>query len=178
MKIITSAFVHSRYIASIAFGLSLVALVNTAIAQNFPNHFDWAQVSGYAGILLSLGLVWFALQYYLAMPNSHAVGFFKRLLFCQAVISSATVLYGFWLVVQFSWITPEFLPQALAHYQQEMSPSERSALNDQKGLLLSPLFQALVMMVTVWLLGLPVSGLCAALSLRNKRPAMQQGIDP
>lgn len=152
------------------------SLISQAILGTDTSNFEVAEVAGYAGILLSMSVIFIAVRKY--RQDSGHIGFTRALLVGMMTDFVASFLYGLFMLYYFMSLSPEFLKVYMDYYRgqietsgasAEQIASELAALEANAGLFTNPYFQSMVMFLTVFAIG-AVIALISAWILRSPSP--------
>ncbi|GJM08210.1 MAG: hypothetical protein DHS20C11_04860 [Lysobacteraceae bacterium] len=153
------------------------SLVSQAILGTDTSSFEVAEIAGYAGILLSMSVIYLVVKKY-RHEVAGPVGFAQALLVGLVTDLIASILYGLFMLYYFMSLSPEFLKVYMDYYRGQIetsgaSPeqiaSELAALEANAGLFTNPYFQSMVMFLTVFAIG-AVIALISAWILRSPSP--------
>ena len=151
---------------AIAGGLLIgFSLVSQAILGTDTSNFEVAEVAGYAGILLSMAMIYVAVRKY-RQDASGQIGFVQALVVGLVTDLIASVIYGLFMLYYFMSLSPEFLEIYMDYYRGQIESSgasaeqiagELAALEAHAGLFTNPYFQSLVMFLTVFAIGAAIA---------------------
>ena len=161
------------------FGLygMILSIILFGAALVFASNLDYGlqEVIGYASMIISLSVVFFGIKHFRDIHNNGKVSFGKALLIgvLISVATAAGVAIMDWIYT--SYINPDFsqeyLEKTLETMQESLSPKEfqaqKETLVQQMEAYGSPGFMALLMFITVVVLGFVIS-LISALVLQRK----------
>ena len=146
-----------------------------------PKFYRIGEVVGYTTMILSLLAVYFGIRH--ERERLGGIGFRRGLGVGLQIALVAGVMFGIFTFALYEWVDPEFAEryqeQYIEHIQnsgasQERIDAELAKMESMKELLQSSLFQALLMFVTVFGLGLVIA-LFSALILRSRGAAPGEG---
>lgn len=157
--------------AGILVGLTALVLLLFGI----PDEEDYAlgEVIGYTSIVISLIPIFFAIKYYRDREGS--VGFWKGVGIGAGVAIWPSVVFGVYNLIYMEWIDPGFL-EKYTRYSTEQARARMSAeefqqfvqqMELQQAIFSNPWFQAGVMFLTVFLIGLVIA-LASSLILQRR----------
>lgn len=137
------------------------SVVSQLILGTDPSHFEIAEIAGYAGIILSMSMIYVAVKK-CRQDAAGQLGFSRALLVGLATDLVASVMYGLFMLYYFMSLSPEFLQVYLDYYRgkiqasgasAEQVASELAALEANAALFTNPYFQSMVMFLTVFAIG-------------------------
>ncbi len=133
-----------------------------------PSHFDIAEVFGYAAMVVSLAVLYLAMQELEKTNGDIATTLWQRVLVGTMASLVAGVIFGLYNVAYSTVINPEFLDTYYNYYISQLPVQsgpeyERmvAELEADKAMFMHPFTQFTVMGSTVVMLGIPISVLLA-----------------
>lgn len=157
----------------------LFAIINVFFIDIRPENFDTAEVVGYTSMVLSMLLIFLALNEYRQQQPDQTLSFKTGILVGLAISAIGGILFGIynWLYVTF--INPEFMDQYFSYYidnirnssaPQAQIDSQIAQLQAEKDMFQSPVVQFLVMFFTEFFIGLIVTLLAATVESKKGKP--------
>lgn len=108
-------------------GIAAVLMMVTSLILKNSLNFDSGYIYGYAGILLSLVVIYFAVKRYRDKMNNGFITFGRALMIGLAIAFISGVFYSAsWLLVN-KFIMPDFVDQFCAYQIQHLQDSGKSA---------------------------------------------------
>ncbi len=159
------------------FIIVLIPVLGELIIGYGPASFKMGEIIGYATMVLSLMMIFFAVKEYQQRNPKEVLGFTKIFVIGAGISFIAGLMFGIYNVIYVSYIHPEFMQDYYLYYVQTIKDSGISAaeidsqlakLEQEKTLFMNPLFNFFLMFVTVFLIGLVVS-LLSGLFQREKQ---------
>lgn len=159
------------------------AFINIFFIDMKPENFDTAEVVGYTSMVLSMLLIFLALNEFRQQQPNQQVSFKKAMQIGLAISAIAGVLFGIYNWVYVSFVNPEFMDQYFNYYIENIRNSGDSQaqidahiqqLEAEKAMFQSPIIQFITMFMTEFLIGLVIS-LIAAL-IESKRKVNHQSV--
>lgn len=140
-----------------------------------PETFKISEIIGYATIILSLLLIFIAINNYRLLQEDNRVSFGKGFLLGLSISAIAGLMFGIynWVFVEF--MQPDFMDQYYDYYIEQIKQSgkpeaqvteEVMAFEREKAMFMNTSLQFLIMFLTVFIIGGIVSIFSAAIQSR------------
>ncbi len=155
-----------------------VPMITYLIIGGGPETYRIGELIGYATIVLSLLLIFIAINEVRKLQPEQTIGFGKGLLVGLMISGIAGTLFGLYNWVYMSFLEPEFLDQYYNYYIEQLKQTEQDQVvldqqiqgfEQQKALFANPVFQFILMFFTVFAIGVIVSIFCAGVQSRVKK---------
>ena len=152
-----------------------VPLLTYLLIGGGPETFEVGEVIGYATIILSLLLIFMAINEFRRLQPDQRVGFAQGLAIGLLISAIAGSLFGVYNWVYVEFLQPDFLDQYYNHAIEQLRQSGQTEADIQrqiesfereKALFMNPAIQFLLMFLTVFVIGLVVTLFCAAIQSR------------
>ncbi|WP_179957770.1 DUF4199 domain-containing protein [Exilibacterium tricleocarpae] len=152
-----------------------VPLITYLLIGGGPETFAIGEIIGYATIILSLLLIFIAINEFRRLQPDQKVGFGRGLAIGLLISAIAGSLFGIYNWVYVEFLHPEFMDQYYDYYIEQVQQSGKPAaeieqqiasFEQQKALFMNPVTQFLLMFLTVFVIGAVVSLFCAAVQSR------------
>lgn len=152
-----------------------IPLITYLIIGGGPETYRIGELIGYGTIVLSLLLIFVAINEFRKLQPDLRVGFGKGLLIGFLISAIAGSLFGLYNLIYMTYLEPEFLDQYYNYYidqlrQSDQAPADIEAqiqgFEQQKEMFASPVFQFVLMFFTVFAIGIIVSIFCAGIQSR------------
>lgn len=154
-----------------------VPMITYLLIGGGPETFRIGELIGYATIVLSLLLIFIAINEVRKLQDEQTIGFFKGLAVGLMISAIAGTLFGIYNWVYMSFLEPGFLDQYYDYYIEQLKASEPDpatldsqiqSFEEQREMFANPFFQFVVMFFTVFAIGLIVSIFCAGIQSKVK----------
>ena len=141
-----------------------------------PPNYDTMEILGYASILIALVAIFFGIKSYRDRQLGGSIQFVKGLLTGIGISAIASAILGLYTFIHIAWIDPEFGQNYSAWEIDKIEASEMSAVEKEEAItsikellpaLDSPIIQGLIMYGTVFVIGIIVSLISAAILKRD-----------
>lgn len=158
--------IHLSYALIAAGILVLVNLLSLLTLGTRPENFDAAEVLGYLGILLSLSVIYVAVDRQRQSMIQARIPFKEAFLIGFWICLLAGVLFGIYNIIYVEFIAPDFMESYYGYYIDQVRQSGLSAaeidqhiaqLESEKAMFMNPLLQFSVMFFTYFAIGVVVS---------------------
>lgn len=157
--------------------VAAILMVCTALYFHQTMNFDYGQIIGYVGILLSMLFVFFGVRAYRDQTLGHAFGFGKAFQVGLLITLISCALYVVaWLIV-YETLMPDFMDKFIEHALGKMRASgaseaevqaEMAKMQEMKTMYQNPLIRAMFTFLEPFPVGLLVTLISAA--VLRKRP--------
>ncbi|MBT8246082.1 MAG: DUF4199 domain-containing protein [Winogradskyella sp.] len=156
--------------------LLLIAVFGISFLFEDQMDFSTSEIFGYATIVLSLSFVFFGIKNYRDKENNGIISFGKVLKIGLLITLLASLTFGLINVIYTEVINPEFSTEyynySVEKIKKELPTEEYKAkieeLESQQDLFRNPLFNFVVMSLTVFIIGFIIS-LISGLILQRKK---------
>lgn len=154
----------------------LIPLIGHWVLGTDPDNYRMGEVIGYSAIVLSMLLIFIAVNEYKKSSPAQLIGFGNIFLIGLGISCIAGVMFGIYNWVFVTYLSPEFMDQYFAYYIENIKnsgapPSEITQqitqLETEKEFFMNPLVSSAVMFFTVFGIGFIVS-IISALSQSDK----------
>lgn len=144
----------------------LIPVVAGLIIGYGPETFKMGEIIGYSTMILSLLLIFLAVNDYQKTHPDEVVTFGKIFLIGLGISAIAGIMFGIYNVVHVLYIDPEFMEKYYGYYVEQIRNSGASAaeidqkiaqLESEKALFMSPTINFFLMFITVFVIGVVVS---------------------
>lgn len=144
----------------------LIPVVAGLIMGYEPDTFKMGEIIGYSTMILSLLLIFLAVNDYQKTHPDEVVTFGKILLIGLGISAIAGIMFGIYNVVHVLYIDPEFMEKYYSYYVDQIRNSGAPAaeidqkiaqLESEKDLFMSPTINFFLMFITVFVIGVVVS---------------------
>lgn len=141
-----------------------------------PANYDTMEILGYTSIIIALLAVFFGIKSYRDRQLGGRIQFSKGLLTGIGISAVASAILGLYTFIHIAWIDPDFSQSYSAWEIDKIESSDMSAIEKTEAItsmkelvpkLDSPLIQALIMYGTVFIIGIIVSLISAAILRRD-----------
>ncbi|MCB0711053.1 MAG: DUF4199 domain-containing protein [Ignavibacteriae bacterium] len=141
-----------------------------------PVNYDTMEIIGYGSIILSLIAIFFGIKSYRDQQLGGCLPFRKGVLIGIGISAIASAFLGVYTFIHIAWIDPGFVESYSAWEVEKIESGEMAANEKQKAIqeieemkvaYASPLIQGLVMYATVFLMGIVISLISAAILKRG-----------
>ena len=141
-----------------------------------PETFKIGEIVGYSTIVLSLLLIFLAVNEYQKSNPDMVVSFGKIFFIGLGISGIAGIMFGIYNLVYVYYIAPDFMEQYFGYYIENIrnsgAPAEQvsaeiAKLEQEKEIFMNPVVNFLVMFATVFMIGIVVS-LVSGLVQRSK----------
>lgn len=137
--------------------------------------YDTREVFGYAAIIISLLFVFFGIRHYRDKENGGLLSFGKGMKVGVLITLMPAIVFGLFSVIYAEFINPDFTETYYSHYlaelQKTMTPEKfevaRKEFESQKAMFDNPVFNFLLMFVTVFVIGVIVTVISSLILKRN-----------
>lgn len=155
--------------------MSLLFFLSVPLSGDPPDY-GTMQIIGYASILLSLLAVFFGIKSYRDRQPGGRIGFGKGVLAGIGISAIASAVLGLYTFAHIAWLDPQFGENYAAWEKRRIeagtaAPQEKAErireIDEMMGMLNSPLWQGLIMWGTVFVIGVGVSLVSAAILKRG-----------
>ena len=143
------------------------------LIAGFSMPYRIAELVGYVSMLLALSMVYFGMRKYRDQENNGQLQFKQGLKVGLLITLFPSVIIAICTIILILFLGDEFMNYALEYYKTTVSAAEYAEIEAQVNnpIMQNPLFQGLVMFVTVFLLGFIVSLVSAFMLRTSKNPA-------
>lgn len=160
--------------AAILIGVNLVTLAILGVPG--PEDYAVGEIIGYATILVALIPIFFGIKAYRDRVSGGEIGFWRGVGVGAGIAALPSIAFALYNMIYVTWIDPDFNQTYLAHLREsaraEMSPAEfdqyAAQLEAQQAMFTDPIFQSVLMFLTVFLIGLVIAAI-SALILQRKQ---------
>lgn len=127
-----------------------------------PETYKVGEIIGYTTMVVSLLLIFFAVNEYKKKHPDERLGFFKVFFIGAGISLIAGIMFGIYNLVYVTYIDPGFMTQYYDYYVNNIRNSgadaaqiemQISQLEQQKEMFMNPLFNFFVMFATVFVIG-------------------------
>ncbi len=158
--------------------LVLLFLLSHFLINNGMDAKMWeiGEIIGYSSMVIALSLVFFGIRAYRDKTLGGKITFTKALLLGVSISSVASIIFGIYVYLLFTVISPGLSGKMIEVYREKIRKSGETQQVIQQQLAQfevesimwnNPLFQALFMVVTVMLIGILISIISAAILKRK-----------
>lgn len=143
---------------------------------NSPADYKKGELTGYGSIVLSLLLIIAAIKNYRDKKNGGMISFGEAFGLGSEISGIAAVIFGIYIFALYKFIRPELADNLIDFYKnkiissgqsQDVIARQLSEFNQQAALYSNPIAMAIVMMLTVFAIGLTIT-LISSLFLKRK----------
>ena len=154
-----------------------IPMITYLLIGGGPETYRVGELIGYATIVLSLLLIFIAINEVRKLQPEQRIGFGKGLAIGLLVSAMAGSLFGIYNWIYMSFLEPEFLDQYYNYYIDQLRESKQAeaeieqqilGFEQQRAMFSNPLFQFVVMFFTVFAIGVIVSIFCAGVQSKIK----------
>ena len=154
-----------------------IPMITYLLIGGGPETYRVGELIGYATIVLSLLLIFIAINEVRKLQPEQRIGFGKGLAIGLLVSAMAGSLFGIYNWIYISFLEPEFLDQYYNYYIDQLRESKQAeaeieqqilGFEQQRAMFSNPLFQFVVMFFTVFAIGVIVSIFCAGVQSKIK----------
>ena len=144
----------------------LIPVIAGLIMGYGPETFKMGEIIGYSTMVLSLMMIFFAVNEYQKKHPTELIGFAKIFTIGAGISLIAGIMFGIYNLIYVAYISPDFMDQYYAYYVETIKNSGASAesieqqvrkLEEEKELFMDPKVNFFVMFMTVFVIGLVVS---------------------
>jgi ABC-type antimicrobial peptide transport system permease subunit len=161
-------------------GLSTLLLVGTSAinyALSGGGNYAKMEVIGYMSIFLSMIFVYFGMRQYRDNVNGGAISFMQGLKVGVLIVLLPSIAFGICEVIYIKYLDPEFVEKYYNFSIQEMKlklsaeefERQLKVMEGQKAMFSNVFIQFVIMALTVLIIGVAASAICA-LILHRKKP--------
>lgn len=156
--------------------LLLIILFGISFLFEDVMDFSTSEIFGYVTIVLSLSFIFFGIKSYRDKENNGVISFGKALKIGLLITLLTSITFGLINIIYTEYINPEFSAEyynySIEKIEKELPPKEFKVkvaeLESQQELFANPLFNFVIMSLTVFSIGLIVS-LISGLILQRKK---------
>ena len=144
----------------------MIPVITGWLIGHGPETFEIGAIIGYSTIILSLLLIFIAVNDYQKKHPNEEIGFKKIFLIGAGISAIAGIMFGLYNLVYVYYIAPDFMDVYYGHYMEDVRNSGATAteielkisqLEQEKEMFKSPVINFLMMFITVFVVGLIVS---------------------
>ena len=144
----------------------LIPVITSWFIGTGPETFAIGEIIGYSTMIVSLLLIFMAVNEYKQSQPERSVSFSKILMIGTGISAIAGVMFGIYNWVYVTYIAPEFVDQYYNYYIENIRSSGApqteidssiASLNEEKEMFMNPIVSFLAMFVSVFIVGLIIS---------------------